>query len=122
LAGTEWTKLFLDAGQGSLDWRSSKESASATFAATDEGVTWKSPPLERETEITGVMALKLFVSSSTSDADLFVTVQAFGPDGREVEFQDTVDPHTPLARLVALLASQARPKEIPAASALPSAR
>ena len=57
-----------------------------------------SPPLERETEITGPMALKLHVSSSTVDADLFVTVQAFSPDGREVEFQGTIDPHTPLAQ------------------------
>ena len=44
------------------------------------------------------MALKLSVASSTVDADLFVTVQAFAPDGREVEFQGTVDPHTPLAQ------------------------
>ena len=29
---------------------------------------------------------------------MFVTVQAFSPDGREVEFQGTVDPHTPLAQ------------------------
>ena len=40
----------------------------------------------------------LFISSSTVDADLFVTVQAFSADGREVEFQGTVDPHTPLAQ------------------------
>jgi predicted acyl esterase len=32
------------------------------------------------------------------DADLFVTLQAFSPDGREVEFRGTVDPHTPLAQ------------------------
>jgi uncharacterized protein len=38
------------------------------------------------------------VSSSTVDADLFVTVQAFSPEGREVEFQGTIDPHTPLAQ------------------------
>lgn len=98
LASTKWTKLFLDAENGSLDWRAPKEGASATFPAASEGLTWMSPPLEHETEITGVMALKLFVSSSTTDADLFVTVQAFAPDGREVEFQGTIDPHTPLAQ------------------------
>ena len=38
------------------------------------------------------------LSSSTVDADLFVTVQAFAPDGREVDFQGTIDPHTPLAQ------------------------
>jgi predicted acyl esterase len=57
-----------------------------------------SPPLERETEVTGPMALKLYVSSSTMDADLFVTVQAFSsrwPPGR---VPGTVDPYTPLAQ------------------------
>ncbi len=44
------------------------------------------------------MAAKLFVSSSTKDADLFVTVQAFSPEGQEVYFQGTVDPKTPLAQ------------------------
>lgn len=63
-----------------------------------DSLRWMSPPLAEETEITGPLALKLFISSSTIDADLFVTLQAFSPDGREVEFQGTVDPHTPLAQ------------------------
>lgn len=98
LAGTKWTRLFVDAAGSSLDWRAPAEEGSATFSALEDGVRWQSPPLERDTEITGPMALKLFVSSSTVDADLFVTVMAFAPDGREVEFQGTVDPHTPLAQ------------------------
>jgi uncharacterized protein len=98
LARTNWTALFLDAAAAALDWRAPTAAASTTFGANGEGVHWRSPPLERETEITGPMALKLFVASSTVDADLFVTVQAFAPDGREVEFQGTVDPHTPLAQ------------------------
>jgi predicted acyl esterase len=98
LAGTQWTKLFLDAGSGSLDWRAPAEVGQATFGAMTDGVRWMSAPLARETELTGPMALKLYLSSSTVDADLFVTVMAFAPDGREVEFQGTVDPHTPLAQ------------------------
>ncbi|MGE5301746.1 MAG: CocE/NonD family hydrolase C-terminal non-catalytic domain-containing protein, partial [Alphaproteobacteria bacterium] len=98
LAGTRWTKLFLDAKAGSLDWRAPATDGTASFTALGEGVRWMSPPLEHETELTGPMALKLYASSSTIDADLFVTVQAFSPDGREVEFQGTVDPHTPLAQ------------------------
>jgi uncharacterized protein len=98
LAGTNWTALFLDAAAEALDWRAPAAAASTTFNANGEGVHWRSPPLERETEITGPMALKLYVASSTIDADLFVTVQAFAPDGREVEFQGTIDPHTPVAQ------------------------
>jgi predicted acyl esterase len=98
LAGTQWTKLFLDAKAGSLDWRAPAAEGAASFASLGDGMTWMSPPLENETEITGPMALKLYLSSSTSDADLFVTVQAFSPNSREVEFQGTIDPHTPLAQ------------------------
>ncbi len=98
LAGTQWTRLFLDAKAGALDWRAPAAAGSATFAAMGDGIRWQSPPLERETELTGPMALKLWLSSSTIDADLFVTVMAFAPDGREVSFQGTVDPNTPLAQ------------------------
>jgi predicted acyl esterase len=98
LADTKWTKLFLDAGVGSLDWQAPADAGKMSFDALSDGVRWLSPPLERETELTGPMALKLYLSSSTVDADLFVTVMAFAPDGREVEFQGTVDPHTPLAQ------------------------
>jgi len=98
LAGTRWAKLHLDAAAGTLDWRAPSSAGSASFDAAGEGVHWRSPPLERETELTGPLVLKLPIASSTTDADVFVTVQAFAPDGREVEFQGTVDPHTPLAQ------------------------
>ncbi|MBN8920464.1 MAG: CocE/NonD family hydrolase [Rhizobiales bacterium] len=98
LAGTRWTKLFLDPKAGALDWKAPATEGAASFDASGDGIKWMSPPLEQETEITGPMALKLFLSSSTIDADLFVTFQAFAPDGREVDFQGTVDPHTPLAQ------------------------
>jgi predicted acyl esterase len=98
LAGTQWTQIFLDAKSGTLDWRAPAAEGQATFAAMGDGIRWMSPPLERETELTGPMALKLYLSSSTVDADVFVTVMAFAPDGREVTFQGTVDPKTPLAQ------------------------
>ncbi|WP_441228127.1 CocE/NonD family hydrolase [Tardiphaga sp. 20_F10_N6_6] len=98
LPGTEWTKLYLDAGDRSLAWEPPAAKGVTPFAATVDHLKWTSPPLESETEFTGPLSLKLFLSSSTIDADVFVTLQAFAPDGREVEFQGTVDPHTPLAQ------------------------
>jgi predicted acyl esterase len=98
LSSTNWTKLFLDAGSKSLNWQPATRDGQTKFAAMTDHVRWMSPPLDTETEITGPLALKLFISSSTVDADLFVTLQAFSPDGREVEFRGTVDPHTPLAQ------------------------
>ena len=56
------------------------------------------PPLEHETEITGPSALKLFASSSTSDADFFIVLRVFSGDLKEVVFQGAIDPHTPVAQ------------------------
>jgi predicted acyl esterase len=53
--------------------------------------------LERETEITGPIAAKLFVSSSTRDADLFLIVRVFDPQGKELTFMGSTDPNTPIA-------------------------
>jgi len=61
-------------------------------------VTFLTPALPIETEITGPSALKLFVSSSTNDADLFAIVRVFSPDLKEVVFQGAIDPHTPIAQ------------------------
>ena len=44
------------------------------------------------------MAAKLFVSSATVDADLFLVVRLFDRDGHEVTFQGALDPHAPVAQ------------------------
>jgi predicted acyl esterase len=49
-------------------------------------------------EIIGPVAAKLFISSSTVDADLFLVLRVFAPDGSEVTFQGAQDPHTPIAQ------------------------
>src|SRR5205823_1535769 len=63
-----------------------------------DGVTFMSPPLVHETEITGPVAARLFVSSTTADADLFLVLRVFTPDMREVVFMGAIDPHTPIAQ------------------------
>jgi predicted acyl esterase len=95
---TDWTKLYLNAEEEALTWRAPERAGAVSFNAGTENIRWLSPPLEQEIELTGPLSLKLHVSSSTEDADLFVTLQAFSPDGREVEFPGSVDPHTPLAQ------------------------
>jgi predicted acyl esterase len=62
------------------------------------GVTFRTAPFQEETEITGPLAAKLFVSSTTRDADLFLVVQLFDPEGREVTFQGALDPRGPIAQ------------------------
>src|SRR5438876_6848410 len=73
--------------------------------------------------MTGPLAAKLFVSSSTKDADLFLIVRVFDPEGRELTFMGSTDPNTPIANgLAPGLASPARPPEEHALPALSPAR
>jgi predicted acyl esterase len=48
------------------------------------GISLETPPLASDTEITGPLAAVLWVSSSTEDMDLFLTLRNFAPDGSEV--------------------------------------
>ncbi len=98
LARTRWTRLYLDPGTGLLQEARAAGTATLGFDAMGDGLTFLSAPLEAETEITGPSALRLYVSSSTGDADLFVVLRAFAPDLKEIVFQGAIDPHTPIAQ------------------------
>lgn len=95
---TQWTKFYLDPHNNVLSQSLPTERSILSFEAMGEGITFMSAPLETETEITGPSAIKLCVSSSTSDADLFVILRVFSPDGEEVVFQGAIDPNTPIAQ------------------------
>jgi predicted acyl esterase len=98
LARTQWTKLHLDPATGALGDRPAAADAVLRFDAMGDGVTFLTAPMPADTEITGPSALKLFVSSSTRDADLFCVLRVFSPDLKEVVFQGAIDPHTPVAQ------------------------
>ena len=95
---TRWTKLHLHADGLALGPEPPIREQKVTHAALGDGVTFLTPPLEAETEITGPAAAKLFVSSQTTDADLFLVLRVFTPDLKEVTFQGALDPHTPVAQ------------------------
>ena len=121
LARTRWTRVELDpddlglrveampghgpaagAASGSIDAgvRGDLRPLSRTSITYDpmaEGVTFRSPPLAVETEITGPISVRLAVSSASRDADLFLVFRVFKPDGEEVVFQGSNDPHVPVA-------------------------
>jgi putative CocE/NonD family hydrolase len=96
LARTRWTKLYLDPARLALSPEPVAAEGRVEYEAMGRGVTF-SWTVERETEITGPMAAKLFVSSSTADADLFLIVRVFDPEGRELTFMGSTDPNTPIA-------------------------
>ena len=98
LARTQWTRLYFDPAGPSLERAPPRGEARLAFDALGDGVTFRTPPLDAATEITGPSAVKLTVSSSTSDADLFAVLRVFAPDGEEVVFQGALDPHTPIGQ------------------------
>jgi predicted acyl esterase len=98
LARTRWTKLYLDPKDSSLRPEPLDTEASIPYNALGDGITFMTPPLGKETEITGPVAAKIFLSSSTTDADLFLVLRVFTPGGKEVVFQGALDPHTPIAQ------------------------
>jgi predicted acyl esterase len=98
LARTRWTRLHLDLESWRLTPEAPSGRATVTYEPLGEGVTFTTEPLEEETEITGPLALKLFVSSNTEDADIFAILRVFAPDGSEVTFQGAIDPHTPVGQ------------------------
>ncbi len=107
IARTRWTKLYLDFAGFSLNplpnpppqaGEGVERAARVTFDARGEGFTFMTAPLEQETEITGPVAAKLFVSSSAADADLFLVLRVFSADMKEIVFQGAIDPHTPVAQ------------------------
>lgn len=98
IARTRWTRLRLDPAGGALQAKATGAAAVLPFEAMGDGVTFLSAPLPTETEIAGPSALKLHVSSSTADADLFAVLRVFAPDLEEMVFQGAIDPHTPIAQ------------------------
>lgn len=98
LPETRWTKLVLDAGAKTLGPATTGAAASASYEALGEGVTFRTEPFERDLEIAGPVKLKLYVSSSTDDMDLFATLRAFDPAGKETVFFSSTAPKSPVSQ------------------------
>lgn len=98
LARTRWTKLHLDAQSMRVTSSPPRRPATLQFEAQGEPVTLRSDSLQSSVELTGPVAARIIVSSTTADADVFLTLRAFGPDGREIDFAGANDPHAPLSQ------------------------
>lgn len=98
LPGTQWTRFHLDVQKKSLSAVASTATASASFESTGPGIAFRTAPLEKTMAFAGPLKLRLWVSSTTSDMDLFVTVRAFDPQGREVTFLSSMEPKSPVSQ------------------------
>jgi predicted acyl esterase len=97
LARTKWTRFYLDRDGMKLTEQAPKAAKPLAYDAMGNGLTF-SMIAERETEITGPSVLKAWISSATSDADLFIVLRVFDPAGKEVLFYGALDPKTPVAQ------------------------
>lgn len=94
---TQWMPFYIHEDL-TLSTDKPTRDSTVSFKAIKDGLTFLSAPLSSEMEITGPSAFKTIVSSSTVDADIFVILQVFAPDGKEVVFQGAIDPNTPIGQ------------------------
>jgi uncharacterized protein len=110
LARTQWTRMYFDLaaaeGAGRLTENKPAKPASRTYAASSlgtmgstsasssqvmgggikpgMGLSLETGPLPVDIEITGPLAASFWVSSSSEDMDLFLTLRNFDADGNEI--------------------------------------
>src|SRR5689334_25441130 len=77
LPETEWRELFLSAA-GGRDW-TAPDAGTATYPASFE-----TAPADEPFELTGPVALRLWVSARTDDLDVFARLQHVGADGEVI--------------------------------------
>jgi predicted acyl esterase len=95
LARTRWTRFYLDPLKKSLVTAAPDAACNLEYETQGDGLLFQTT-LERPMEITGPAAAKLFLSSATRDADVFLVLRVFAPDGTEVTFHGSNDPRTPV--------------------------
>ena len=95
---TQWSEFYFDPSNMSLTATPPSDAQDISYDATGNGVTFLSEPLTEVTEIIGPSAVKISVSSSTEDADIFAVLRVFDEHGKEIIFQGAIDPHTPIGQ------------------------
>jgi len=96
LARTRWTRYYPDPRTMTLSTTPPGEASALTYDPRGDGLLFSTPPLTEPMEITGPVAARLTLSSDTADADVFLVLRVFAPDGAEVTFQGSNDPRTPV--------------------------
>ena len=99
---TQWTKFFLRidragsedprAVEGALVTATPAKAATASYPAAaatrpgkmPRGVSFETPAMSEDMEVTGPIVLNLWVSSTAEDMDIFATLRNIAPDGSDV--------------------------------------
>jgi predicted acyl esterase len=96
LARTQWTKYYLQPQERALATAAPAAQTTLAYRTTGDGITFLTPPMTGELEVTGPVAAKLWLSSDSADADVFLVLRVFDPTGTEVAFVGSNDPRTPI--------------------------
>jgi len=96
LARTQWTKYFLQPDGLELATNAPENTTVLHYETSGDGLTFRLPQSEKALEVTGPVTAKLWVSSETTDADLFLVLRLFDPAGKEITFIGSNDPRTPV--------------------------
>mgnify|MGYP000105240891 len=92
IARTQWTKYYPNTSNMSLSDKPG-DGNSLSFEAMGDGLTFLTEALKEDLVIAGPLSAKLFIKSTTEDADLFITMRVIDPNGRDVTFVAANDPH-----------------------------
>ena len=95
LARTQWTRFYLDPDTLGLATAPGSAAKTLTYETKGDGLLFQTT-LKAPMEITGPAAAKLWLSSDTRDADVFLVLRVFAPNGDEVTFHGSNDPRTPI--------------------------
>jgi uncharacterized protein len=90
---TRWTELYLDIERGRLTREPVTGSQQGSFEAMGDYRTFWTDPFDRDVELTGPASARLTVSSTTTEADLFLALRVQDPNGGDVTFPTAMDPH-----------------------------
>jgi hypothetical protein len=96
LKRTQWTKYYLRPEGMALSPEVSGANTTLSYDPASSGLTFLTPVRSDSFEVTGPVAAKLWVSSETTDADLFLALRLYDPHGTEVTFIGSNDARVPV--------------------------
>lgn len=98
LEGTQFERWYLEAQGGGLQKDPLNSTSTTTYEAQSDGLTFRLPSSNEPREFTGPLKAHLWISSSTIDADLYLTVRLLDPSGKDVTFEGANAPAVPVAQ------------------------
>jgi uncharacterized protein len=81
---TQWTNMYLDMGKRTLATVATDSDDQITYVATEDSITLSTAAFDAQLELTGPIALKLWVSSTSPDTDIYIRIGHVDADGQEV--------------------------------------